>query len=115
MKMPMMISNRSTLTTFYRHTKEDGTEMVFHSSKGNEALVQQHADKISGDVVTNNVMTYMSWKAFDGGFDIEHVVKMDPNGMIPDFFKKKAAGRMASNLKIIVDYVRNGTVPAPIF
>lgn len=25
MKMPMLISNRSTLTTFYDHTKEDGT------------------------------------------------------------------------------------------
>lgn len=39
MKMPLVISNRSTLTTFYEHEKEDGTRIIMHSSRGNEALV----------------------------------------------------------------------------
>ena len=105
MKMPMIISNRATLTTFYRHTREDGTEVLLHSSQGNEALIEQNSSEIGWDVVTNNVITYMAWKPFDGGFDITHISKLDPNGMIPDFIKKKGAERMANNVKLIVDYL----------
>ena len=36
MKMPMMISNRSILTTFYEHEDSEGYRIVFHSSQGNE-------------------------------------------------------------------------------
>ena len=36
MNMPMVISNRSVITCVYRKTGEDGSEFVFHSSKGNE-------------------------------------------------------------------------------
>ena len=43
MQMPVMISNRSTLTCFYRREKEDGTKLLFHSSKGNEELVTANA------------------------------------------------------------------------
>ena len=39
MAMPMFISNRSTLTTYYEVEKEDGLKVLFHSSMGNEALV----------------------------------------------------------------------------
>ena len=57
----------------------------------------------------------MSWKPYDGGIEIEHAIKMDPAGMIPGFLKNKAATRMAKNLQLIVDYLINGTIPAPIF
>ena len=40
MAMPMFISNRSTLTTFYSDEKEDGTKVILHSSRGNEALIE---------------------------------------------------------------------------
>ena len=40
MSMPMIISNRSVITCVYRQTGEDGSELVFHSSKGNEAQQQ---------------------------------------------------------------------------
>ena len=43
MKMPMMVTNRSTMTVFYRKELEDGTKLLFHSSKGNEELVTTHA------------------------------------------------------------------------
>ena len=115
MKMPMMVSNRSTLTTFYEHTKEDGTKIIFHSSKGNEALCEANADKIDGDVITNNVLTYMSWKVVEGGLYIEHIVKMDPAGSIPSFIKNKGAERMAGAVMLLVDFLQNGTVPEPMF
>ena len=115
MKMPMLISNRSTLTTFYDHTKEDGTQIILHSSKGNEALNAANEAQIDGDVITNNELTYMSWKPFEGGIYIEHIVKMDPNGSIPTFIKNKGAERMASNAMILVEYLVNGTIPEPLF
>ena len=115
MKMPMMITNRSTLTTFYRQEKEDGTKLLFHSSKGNENLIAANADQIGSDVSTNNVLTYMAWKPYEGGMDLTHIVKMDPAGSIPDFIKKKAAARLANSLQIIVNYVKDGTVPEPLF
>ena len=111
----MLISNRSTLTTFYRHEKEDGTKVICHSSRGNDALVEANQALIDGDVVANNFITYMSWKPYDGGLELQHVVKIDPAGMIPDFIKNKAAARLASTLLIIVDYVQNGTVPEALF
>ena len=41
MKMPMMISNRSIVTTFYEHKDEaTGFDIVAHSSRGNEAIVE---------------------------------------------------------------------------
>ena len=115
MKMPMMISNRSTLTTFYRKDCEDGTKVIFHSSQGNEELIAANADQIGSDVVTNNALTYMAWKPYEGGIEITHIVKMDPQGSIPEFIKNKAAARLANSLQIIVNYVRDGTVPEPIF
>ena len=115
MAMPMLISNRSTLTTFYNHTKEDGTQVIFHSSQGNEELIAANAGQIGSDVITNNVITYMSWKPYEGGMELTHVVQMDPNGMIPAFIKNKAATRMANTLQVIVNYVRDGTIPEPIF
>ena len=113
--MPVMISNRSTLTTFYETTKSDGFEVLFHSSQGNEALIEANQAQIGSDVVTNNVLTWMEFKPYDGGIELKHIVKMDPNGMIPGFIKDKAAKRLANTLLIIVDYLQNGTVPEPMF
>ena len=53
----------------------------------------------------------MSWKPYDGGIYLEHIVKMDPAGMIPDFIKNKAATRMTNTLLIITDYLMHGTIP----
>ena len=71
MKMPMFVSNRSTLTTFYEQAREDGWECKLHSSKGNEALCETNSGQIDGDVITNNALTYMAWKPFEGGYDIQ--------------------------------------------
>ena len=115
MKMPMMVSNRSNLTTFYRCQKKDGTKFLINSSQGNEARVAQHKGQIGKDVVINNELTYMAWKPYDGGMELTHIVKVDPCGSIPSFIKNKAATRLANSLQVIVNYVRDGTVPEPLF
>ena len=38
MKMPLVISNRSIITTFYEVEREDGWRALFHSSLGNEHI-----------------------------------------------------------------------------
>ena len=78
MSMPMLISNRSTLTTFYRYEKEDGTKVVMHSSRGNEKLIEANASQIGKDVINNNIITYMSYKPYEGGIELAHIMKMDP-------------------------------------
>ena len=86
-----------------------------NSSKGNEELVQTNADQIGSDVVTNNVITYMSYKPYETGIYITHILKVDPNGMIPGFVKEAAAKRISNTLHVIVDYCRTGAVPEPMF
>ena len=115
MNMPMLISNRSTLTTFYRYEKVDGTKVVVHSSRGNEQLVEANAGQIGSDVINNNIITYMGYKPYEGGMELAHIIKMDPQGMIPSYIKNKATTRLTTSLKIIVAYVKDGTVPEPIF
>ena len=115
MQMPMVISNRSTMSTFYRRTLEDGTEVVMNSSRGNEGLVEANADQIGSDVVTNNVITYMSYKPYETGIYITHILKVDPCGMIPDFIKKSATKRITNTLHVIVNYCQTGAIPEPMF
>ena len=83
MASPMFISNRSSLITFYRHQLEDGTGITISSSQGNEELFETHADKIDGDVITNNVINYCSYKAYDGGVELSQITKLDCMGSIP--------------------------------
>ena len=73
LKMPLVISNRSMITCFYETEKEDGTKVIFHSSRGNEDIVAANAAKIKKDVVANNEITYMSWKPYDGGIELNQL------------------------------------------
>ena len=57
-----------------------------------------HSKHIGKDVLTENVLMYMSWKPFDGGMDLTHIVICDPKGTIPGFVKSATANRMASML-----------------
>ncbi len=54
-------------------------------------------------------------KPYDGGIEFKQVLAMDPAGSIPGFVKTKMAGRMANGLKMVIDYLQNGTIPAPVF
>jgi len=111
MKMPLMISNRSIVTCFYDHETEDGWKMKFHSSQGNEHIVEANAASIGKDVVASNIIVYFQWRPYEGGMEIWHVQRMNPNGSLPDMFKKKMGKRMANVLLDIVAYLKSGAAP----
>ena len=92
-QMPMFISTRSNLLTLYKYSKEDGTQIIIHSSQGNEALIETYADQINGDVVINNVLSYTAWKPYPNGMELSKISKVDLNGMIPYYIKQIAASR----------------------
>ena len=107
-KMPMVISNRSTVTCFYEAEKEDGTKIVMSSSQGNESITTDNAAKIGKDVVANSVISYTSYKPYDGGIELQQLVENDPCGSIPAFMKNKGAKRAANNLLNMVNYLQTG-------
>ena len=51
MSMPMFISNRTIISTFYDATDSDGSPIVIASSRGNEKIVEARKDEIGSDVV----------------------------------------------------------------
>ena len=110
-----VMSNRSTMTTYYRRTLDDGTETMFHSSRGNENLCRINADKIGDDVVTNNVLCYFAYKPYEGGMELTHILKADPSGSIPEYLKQRAATRATKSLQTVVNFCRDGTIPEPLF
>ena len=110
-----VVSNRSTLTTYYWSPQEDGTEKIFHSSRGNENLVSEHAESIGRNVVSNMVLSYFSYKPYEGGIELTHILKYDPSGTIPEYMKQKQVGRTMRSLKTVVDYCRDGTIPEALF
>ena len=108
----MFISNRSSLITYYTHKKDDGTGVTLSSSHGNEALFEKYADKIEDDVITNNVLNYCSYKEYESGLELHQITKLDCMGSIPDWAKTMIAGRTSNNLQMVVNYIRDGSVPA---
>ena len=99
-KLPMIISNRSIITCFYQDELEDGTKILIHSSKGNEAITQSRSAEIGSDVVADMIIAYWAFKPYDGGFEIVACLSMDPAGWIIEWVKKKMAARMANSLQI---------------
>lgn len=115
MRMPMMISNRSIVTTFYEHETESGYRVVLHSSMGNEAQIESRRHHIGKDVIANNIITYMESKPYEGGMELNQVISLDIAGMIPKFVKTKIAKRLANVGLQIADYVMHGTIPEKAF
>ena len=115
--MPMILSNRSVITCFYREKTADGFDAIFHSSQGNEAQTEANAAAIGSDVIAINEITYTAWKPLEdgSGFELKQVMCFDPAGMIPGMIKNAMAGRMANGLQLMIDYLQNGTVPPPAF
>ena len=61
------------------------------------------------------VLSYFSYKPYEGGIEITHILKFDPKGSIPDFWKQKQAERTVRSLKTVVEYCRDGTIPESLF
>ena len=115
MNMPMILSNRSVVTTLYNLPSKDGDATVLMSSKGNEAKVASLSAEIGSDVVANQIINFLHMKPYDGGVEFKQALAMDPAGMIPSFIKTKMSGRMAQGLQLMVAYLKDGTIPEPVF
>ena len=117
MEMPPMISNRSLVNTYYHSERPDGTIVFLNSSQGNDSMHEQLADKIGSDVIANNICTQTSYKPCEDGVGVHLtvLVSVDVAGMIPGFIKNKIAGRLANMGLIVVDYLKDGTVPEAVF
>ncbi len=111
----MVISNRSVITTFYQDVNADGWTAIFHSSQGNEAQTTARETEIGSDVIANNIIVYTAFKPYEGGVEFKQVVCFDPAGMMPGFIKTAICTRMADGLQILVGYLKDGTIPEPIF
>ena len=115
MTMPMIMSNRSLIACIYQADMADGWKAVFTSSQGNEAQTAAHAEAIGSDVIANNIINFVAYKPYDGGMELKSVLAMDPAGSIPGFIKSKMGGRMANQLILLTDYLKNGAVPEAMF
>ena len=115
MKMPMMISNRSVVTSFYEEECEDGSLILINSSQGNEAIIEEQKKLIGKNVVANAIITYTKGEFYDGGCNLVQVISMNVNGMIPNFVQKKIAKRLADTTKHLVAYLLHGTIPKSVF
>ena len=115
MKMPLVISNRSLVTTFYRCESADGHNIIMNSSQGNESFVEARRDQIGRDVLATQHIGYISYKPYEGGIELRNLQCMDPAGLIPDFIKKSMGKRQARVLVHSVEYLVNGTVPPAPF
>ena len=99
MRMPMMATNRSALACFYEHRDSTtGYRSLFHSSKGNEYLLENEDIKsaIGADVMANDFLTYLESKPYPGGMELNHVISLDIVGFLPSFIKNKLVGRLAT-------------------
>ena len=116
MKMPMLISNRSILTTFYHQVNEsENTEIVVHSSQGNEFMVRDEKHNIGKDVIANMIITFTKGVFYETGTELTQVLSLDVAGKIPDFIKRKIAAKFATTTLDIVNYMKEGTIPEKIF
>ncbi len=71
MSMPMVISNRSVITTFYQNVDAEGWTSIFHSSQGNEAQTTAREAEIGSDVIANNIIVYTAFKPYEGGVEFK--------------------------------------------
>ena len=88
---------------------------MIHSSLGNDSIAESIADKIGSNVIGNNVVTQTTYKAIEGAMEISMLVSMDPAGMLPSFVKNRIASFMCNAGMIMANYLKDGTVPEPIF
>ena len=93
-KMPMFITNRSSISIFYTMENDDGSVVFFNTSHGNEDLYEKYKDKVGSDVIAINHFGYTKVAAKDDGVEYVQVACTDIAGSIPDMLKAKSGGRM---------------------
>ena len=97
-EMPAFISNRSFFNTYYHiDGSEPGEYQFIVSGRGNEHFVKKHKSRIGRDVVGRVNLNYMGIKPIRNlhgdviGTHIQQVQNINPNGSLPDWYKKKKA------------------------
>ena len=98
-KMPMFVSDRSLIVCSYPGQTEDGWTYRVSSSQGNEAQVEARQAEIGDDVVANQVIQCLMFKAYDGGVELKQCICLDLAGMLPDMAKSKMATKQSNGLK----------------
>ena len=114
-KGPMLVKDRSIISALYEETKSEGERCLFHSSQGNEVQTAARADHIGKDVVAFVNVVFWSFKPIEGGVEIKMCQCSDPAGSIPSFVKTKLAKRSANAPQRLVNFLKDGTVPEPMF
>ena len=67
-----LVSNRSMICTYYP-VEGEGEFTFMNSTSGNEALVEQHKDKVGKDVIGTVKISYFHFKETDAGMRCTHV------------------------------------------
>ena len=104
-KMPMFMTNRSSINIYHLIEKEDGSIVFLNTSQGNDDLYTKYAKDVGDDVVAINHFNYTKVVPYDGGCEVFMVQCMDPAGSIPDMLKRKGAERMLKNSEKMVHYM----------
>ena len=94
-KLPFPLTNRTIMNAMYFNDNEDGSYWQCSSSRGNEALLQEHKSKIGNNVVATNHIGYMSIKETEAGGEFASVTMSDLNGSIPSVMKNQRSTRQA--------------------
>ena len=89
-----VISNRSSIVTFYKNTDgPDGSMYMINSSLGNEALIEKYKESIGKDVIANAIIGGVRLTPYDGGVEVVNTICTDIGGKFPDFIKDIIAKR----------------------
>ena len=97
MRMPLLVSNRYVVTTFYYdEDKETGWRTFVDSSDGNEPIIAALKDEIGSDTPGYMYINYVSSKPYDGGMQIRLACKLDYGGYLPTIVKKFISKKLAN-------------------
>ena len=104
-----IVSNRNLINTYYEKDEGD-SNFWMNSSRGNEALYEQHKDKIGSNVIATNHYQCDRFTPYDGGLEIHGAVLFDIAGSIPSFMASKGAARNMKRIERVITYIQTGEV-----
>ena len=103
---PMMVSNRSIISTSWSDFKPEGTSVYVMTSVGNEELEKKYAKNIGKDVISTCHLNHVTITPNETGITIRFMVNIDVAGSLPDFVKSKIGEAQAGSCDAIVDYIK---------
>ena len=103
-----VVAHRSSFVCHYRRQLADGTLNIINSSLGNEKYVEQYKDLVGRNVVANQILGSATFKPYDDGVEVTHVIISDAQGLIPIWLKSWASKRLFKHGLYTVDYVTKG-------